>query len=144
MWPGPYLHSVEVSSLRKCSSDIADDQLNYGISCTKKLLKYAEIVVSYPSEASRLKKDAAEALQTEDPAALANADYVVFTNATLLTMEYGNLQQDVLSDAILITRGLRLGGSISPDGNTRKLAPRIPLNSMQINTVQIFYLGWSA
>ncbi|EKM56024.1 uncharacterized protein PHACADRAFT_122127 [Phanerochaete carnosa HHB-10118-sp] len=105
---GPYLHSVEVSSLGKCSSEIADDTLNFGISCTKKLVKFSEIVVRYPSDVSRLKADAMAALRTNDEQALANADVLVFTNATLLTMESGSLLQDVLHDAVLISRGGRV------------------------------------
>jgi hypothetical protein len=90
--------------LSKCSSDIADDKLTFGIACTKKLLSYSEIVVRYPSDVSRLKKEAVEAADTTNAAALANADFLVFTNATLLTMESGNFHEDVLHDAVLITR----------------------------------------
>ncbi|EKM56016.1 uncharacterized protein PHACADRAFT_209515 [Phanerochaete carnosa HHB-10118-sp] len=108
----PYLHSVEVSSLGKCSSEIADDTLNFGISCTKKLVEFSEIVVRYPSDVSRLKADAMAALHTNDEQALANADVLVFTNATLLTMESGSLLQDVMHDAVLVSRGGRVEATV--------------------------------
>lgn len=99
------MHSVDVSSLSKCASEIASDKLNFGIACTKGLLEYSEIVVKYPTDVSRLKHDAMAALRTTNEEALANADFLVFTNATLLTMESGNLHQDVLHDAILVSQG---------------------------------------
>ena len=96
---------MKTSLLSRCSSEIAKDDLNFGISCTKKLLDYSEIVVKYPSAISRLKKEAADAIQPADAEAWVNADFLVFTNATLLTMEYGNLREDILYDAILVSRG---------------------------------------
>lgn len=54
---------------------------------------------------SRLKQEAAANVQGADDAARANADFLVFTNATLLTMESDNLHEDVLRDATLVTRG---------------------------------------
>ncbi|GJE87975.1 thioredoxin-like protein790 [Phanerochaete sordida] len=109
---GPYLHSVDVASLGKCSSEIAGDKLNFGISCTKKLLKFSEVVVKYPTDVSRLQTDARNALRTDDEQALANADFLVFTNATLLTMASGSLQQDVLYDAVLVARGGKIAAIV--------------------------------
>lgn len=101
---GPYLHSIEVSLLSKCSSEIAKDPLNLGISCTKHLLNFQEIVVEYPTDIHRLKKEASALHQLADDETRANADLLVIANATLLTMESGNLHNDVLRDAIIVTR----------------------------------------
>ncbi|KAJ3550145.1 hypothetical protein NM688_g5104 [Phlebia brevispora] len=119
---GPFLHSIEISKLAKCSSEVAHDSLNYGISCTKKLLDIHEITVEYPTDISRLKDDALAAMRGADETAQANADVLVITNATLLTMETGSLQSDVIHHAVLFTRNGRveaIGGSqdaVIPEG----------------------------
>ncbi len=119
---GPFLHSIEISKLSKCSTEIADDSLNFGIACTKKLLDIHEFVVEYPTDISRLKQDALASMHTTDEAARANADVLVITNATLLTMETGSLQYDVLHGAVLFTRNGRIeaiGGAqdiVVPEG----------------------------
>ncbi|KIP10290.1 hypothetical protein PHLGIDRAFT_115580 [Phlebiopsis gigantea 11061_1 CR5-6] len=101
---GPYLHTLEVSKLHKCKHEIAKDNLNFGISCTKGLLKWYDIKVEYATDVSRLKQEAAALHDAGDEEARMNADFLVFTNATLLTMQSGNLHEDVLHDAVLVTR----------------------------------------
>ncbi|KAJ7593461.1 hypothetical protein C8J56DRAFT_931144 [Mycena floridula] len=91
---GPYLHSVEVSKLDKCASAVKRDQDKFGIHCTKTLLDYQEIVVEHSTDISRLKKDA------EDSGGM-----MVIFNATVLTMETGDLNKDLIRDAVVVTRG---------------------------------------
>ena len=120
---GPYLHSVDVSRIHKCKSKIAHDDLDFGISCTKNLLTWYDINIDYPTDISRLKKEAAS-LYDADEEARANADFLVFTNATLLTMDSGSVQEDLLHDAILVTRSgeieaiVGIGDYVIPYGAT--------------------------
>ena len=83
--------------------------MNFGIECTKSHPKFQEVVVEYPSDIARLKEEAAafaKAEYGESTAEDANsgADFFVFANATLLTMGTGNIHNDILHDAVLVTR----------------------------------------
>ena len=60
--------------------------------------------MEYETDVSRLKQEASALHDAADEEARTNADFLVFTNATLLTMQSGNLHQDVLHDAVLVTR----------------------------------------
>jgi len=97
-YSGPYLHSLEVSKLTECRSQIEHDATKFGISCVKNLLKYQEIVVEHSTDIERMKK-------STDSGSLSNADVVVIHNATVLTMETGNLQDDLLRGGMLVIRG---------------------------------------
>ncbi|KAI0345072.1 hypothetical protein BDW22DRAFT_1370795 [Trametopsis cervina] len=103
---GPYLHWADPHKIAKqCSSEIAKDKLDHGIKCTSKHINYKRIAVDYPTDIARLKKEAAALAEAKgDLAAQAVADFFVIYNATLLTMETGNLQHDVLRDAVLVIR----------------------------------------
>ncbi|KAK0458565.1 uncharacterized protein EV420DRAFT_1629551 [Desarmillaria tabescens] len=96
---GPYLHSLEVSKLSKCTSTIRKDHLTFGIDCVKNLLEYQEIVVEHSTDISRLKKEAARTASYPD------SDLLVLYNATLLTMETGELEKDLVREALLVIRG---------------------------------------
>ncbi|KAH9935808.1 hypothetical protein B0H21DRAFT_780838 [Amylocystis lapponica] len=103
---GPFLHYAEVTELSACSSAIKHDPQTFGISCTKHITNFQQVVVEYPSDVARLKKEAAAVRSMSgDAEALANADFFVIANATLLTMGTGDLNSDLLHDAILVTRG---------------------------------------
>lgn len=97
---GPYLHSLEISKLSSCSSDISHDKSTFGISCVKGLLEYQEIVIEHSTDIARLKQDAAKAGLD-----VANADVLVIFNATLLTMATGNPLTDLIHDAVIIVKG---------------------------------------
>ncbi|KAG6865662.1 hypothetical protein C0991_000432 [Blastosporella zonata] len=90
---GPYLHSLEISKLKKCSSAIDKDEINFGISCVKNQLSYQEIVVEHLTDIARLKQDAN------------GSEQVVIYNATLLTMATGEERWDVIRGGIIIIRG---------------------------------------
>ncbi|KAL6308701.1 hypothetical protein BKA93DRAFT_763864 [Sparassis latifolia] len=103
---GPFLHYVDVSEISACSSAAAQDPLSFSISCIKNLPQFQEVIVEYPSGIQRLKREAVASHGVgADPASLANADFLVIFNATLLTMETGELHSDLLTDAVLVTRG---------------------------------------
>ena len=98
---GPYLHSLEISKLEQCSSQIKSDQTTFGISCVKNLVEYQRIDIKHSTDIARLKKEAKQLSHI----ALNNFDLVVITNATLLTMESGNPETDLIRNGILATRG---------------------------------------
>ncbi|EPT06231.1 hypothetical protein FOMPIDRAFT_124868 [Fomitopsis schrenkii] len=100
---GAYLHWVDIADLDHCSSDVQRDPATFGIACTKRLPKFQEVIVEYPSDIRRLKTEAAAKAAPEDVEAYANADYLVIANATLLTMETGD-HDDIVEDAIIVTR----------------------------------------
>ena len=83
--------------------------MNFGIECTKSRPKYQEVIVEYASDIARLKEEAAAFAEAkygksavED--ASSGADFFVFANATLVTMSTGNIHNDILRDAVLVTR----------------------------------------
>ncbi|KAI0792759.1 hypothetical protein C8Q75DRAFT_804475 [Abortiporus biennis] len=101
---GPYLHAVEVSTLVACESAIVNDPIKFGISCTKRLLHYEELVVKYKSDIHRLKADSLYRAKLQDRDAIAASWFVIY-NATLLTMEGSQGGGDLLRDAVLVTAG---------------------------------------
>ncbi|KAI0373252.1 hypothetical protein BV20DRAFT_963082 [Pilatotrama ljubarskyi] len=102
---GPWLHYVDISNLSACTKAAEQDPTTFGIACTKTLPKFQEIVVEYPSDIKRLKKEAAAfAAQKYGEDAGKHADFFVIANATLVTMETGDLKSDVLRDAVIVTR----------------------------------------
>ncbi|OSD02024.1 hypothetical protein PYCCODRAFT_1435709 [Trametes coccinea BRFM310] len=102
---GPWLHYVDVSQLDACAKAARRDTNTFGIECTKKLPKFQEVVVEYASDVARLKEEAAAfAAEKYGDTAKENADFFVIANATLVTMETGDLKADILRDAVLVTR----------------------------------------
>ncbi|KAJ7070752.1 hypothetical protein C8F01DRAFT_1107614 [Mycena amicta] len=115
---GPYLHSFEVSKLSKCKSAIRNDSVNFGIACVKNLLDVQEIVVSITTDIARLKQDAATV-----SAQAVDSDVFVIFNATILTMETGDPEKDLIHEGVLTIRGgviesVGRVGSIVPPGLT--------------------------
>ncbi|KAJ7043643.1 hypothetical protein C8F04DRAFT_1366688 [Mycena alexandri] len=114
---GPYLHSLEVSKLSKYASKIKQDTTHFGISCVKDLLEYQEVVVNYSTDIARLKHDAA-GLNVQ-----LNSDVFVIFNATILTMETGDPNVDLIREGVLTIRGgviesVGALGSFIPSGVT--------------------------
>ena len=102
---GPYLHYIDVSKLNVCTEAAQKDTTNFGIGCTGALPSFQEVIVEYPSDIKRLKDEAkAAAAAKYGPEGVTNADYFVFSNATLLTFDTGALKSDILHDAVLVTR----------------------------------------
>ncbi|THH10405.1 hypothetical protein EW145_g1350 [Phellinidium pouzarii] len=101
---GPYLHSLEVSRLSKCSSEIQNDDVRFGVDCIKNLLDIQEIKVSYPTDIARLKEDArtaalARGLDTT------NSDVFYITHANVLSMVSGTLSDDYIRNTTIVIRG---------------------------------------
>jgi hypothetical protein len=92
---------LEISKLEQCSSQIKDDLNTFGISCVKNLVEYQRIDIEHSTDIARLKKEAKQVSHI----ASNNFDLVVITNATLLTMESGNPEADLIRNGILTIRG---------------------------------------
>lgn len=83
------------------------DRLNFGISCVHKFVNYQEVLIEHSTDIARLKEEAAakqgthkEWLDLQD-----GSDVLVITNATILTMETGRIDSDIIRNGILFTRG---------------------------------------
>ncbi|EKM83071.1 hypothetical protein AGABI1DRAFT_118462 [Agaricus bisporus var. burnettii JB137-S8] len=100
---GPFVHSLEVSQLKNCADEVRQDRLNFGIDCVKKLVKYQEVFIEHATDIARLKHEAASLKESVD--IQGDSDVFVVTNATLLTMATGNAEDDLIHDAVLVTRG---------------------------------------
>lgn len=124
------MHSLDVSLLSRCQSEIKNDASTYGISCVKDLLDVQEIHISYPTDVWRLKQDShAAAIASGNNAAIqyANSDVLAITNATVLTMESGRLHEDFMGDAVVIVRA----GLIESVGHADKVV--VPQGATVIN-----------
>jgi len=87
------------------------------------LVEFQAIDVEHTTDIARLKKDAATAHEHKNWQN-GNADVVIIFNATLLTMETGNEQADLIPDGLLVVRGGvidhvgPIGGFVMPIGAT--------------------------
>ncbi|KZT18244.1 hypothetical protein NEOLEDRAFT_1125603 [Neolentinus lepideus HHB14362 ss-1] len=98
---GRFLHSLEVSKLDKCKSDIAKDTLHFGISCAHNFVYYQGVSVTYSTDVKRLRQEASVNSATYPQ----DGDVLAITNATILTMRGHSLAADLISNGILVTRG---------------------------------------
>jgi hypothetical protein len=101
------VHSLEVSQLKNCADEVEKDRLNFGIACVKKLVKYQEVFIEHATDIARLKHEAAslKGVRKESLDIQRVSDSFVITNATLLTMASGHVEDDLIRDAVLVTRG---------------------------------------
>lgn len=99
------MHSIEISKLDQCSSEIAKDGDTFGIACVVKLLQHQEVLVDYPTDIQRLKDEALISLSRMSAASAANADVLIIANATILTMEGETLAEVPIRGGALVTRG---------------------------------------
>lgn len=93
---GPELHTLDVRKLGACSAAIRADAATRGIACVQRLVERAQLVVDYDSDPARQRREAGEG---------ENADVLVLTNATLVTMETGDLEGDVVRNGVIVMRG---------------------------------------
>ncbi|OCH90621.1 hypothetical protein OBBRIDRAFT_887531 [Obba rivulosa] len=89
---GPYLHHIEVSKLSTCTAGKGRDAVVLDTLCANAVPSYQEVIVEYPSEIGRLKSNSP------------SPGFLVVANARLLTMETGDLAQDLREDAMLFVR----------------------------------------
>ncbi|KAF9484912.1 hypothetical protein BDN70DRAFT_871892 [Pholiota conissans] len=122
---GPYLHSLQVSKLKQCSSAIEKDHTTFGISCVKTLLEFQMVVVEHSTDIARLKKQAAKATHVHKDWLNTGqdiSDSVLIYNATILTMQTDDMETDLIREGSLLVRGGvirhvgRLTGDSAPQG----------------------------
>ncbi|KAF9265845.1 hypothetical protein L218DRAFT_121543 [Marasmius fiardii PR-910] len=89
---GPFLHSLEVSKLSQCQSEIANDPETFGIACVKNLLAFQEVIFEHTTDVARLKKDAG------------TTSKLVIQNATIVTMHTGDLDTDLIRGGSLVVK----------------------------------------
>ncbi|KAF8164016.1 hypothetical protein BJ912DRAFT_1005132 [Pholiota molesta] len=104
---GPYLHSLKVSKLKQCSSDIKKDHTTFGISCVKTLLNFDMVVVEHSTDIARLKQAAKAAHKHKDwiETGQDTSDAVLIHNVTILTMESDDVETDLIRGGSLLVRG---------------------------------------
>ncbi|KAI6009426.1 hypothetical protein F5J12DRAFT_719086, partial [Pisolithus orientalis] len=83
------LHTDPVSHLSACLDAIQRGTTTFDVVCVRNLLNATEIAVYYESEISRLRREAK--VHTTS----ANGEVITFINATILTMENGELSADL-------------------------------------------------
>lgn len=87
--------------MSNCASEIKHDRTRFGISCVKNILEYQEVIVEHSTDIARLKRDAASLTAQAN----ADADVFVIFNATILTMETGDPELDLIREGVLTIRG---------------------------------------
>ncbi|KAG8958820.1 hypothetical protein FRC03_008801 [Tulasnella sp. 419] len=112
---GPFLHSIEVSRVSQCKGAIEADPQNFGFECIRHLLDVQEITVKYETDVSRISKEAKKEFDSRSSTSdlskqeiatrRINADLLVITNATLVTMQTGIEDRDVVPGGMLFIRG---------------------------------------
>lgn len=98
------MHSIELDKLPQCASAIANDPVTFGIDCTQTLLRVQELHVKRMTDIYRLKEDAVKANQ-QSGIATEHADVLIIANATLITMQNGNLESDLMLNGTVVIRG---------------------------------------
>ncbi|KAL0070502.1 hypothetical protein AAF712_002334 [Marasmius tenuissimus] len=89
---GPFLHSLEVSKLSQCSSDIEADPETFGIACVREQLEFQEVFFEHSTDIGRLKKETNTTTK------------LVIRNATLLTMNTGEEDTDLIRGGSLVIK----------------------------------------
>ncbi|KAI9569027.1 hypothetical protein HD554DRAFT_2204740 [Boletus coccyginus] len=84
---GPFVHTFTISRLEQCSQAIKADTQTFGVDCVTRLLDITEV--------TRLRREAR---------AFSGVDTVAFVNATILTMEHGDIHRDLISGGTVILR----------------------------------------
>lgn len=69
-------------------------------------MDHQEIVIEHSTDIARLKQEAAFLQEThEESFDSQDSDLLIITNATILTMETGRLEDDLIENGVLVTRG---------------------------------------
>ncbi|KAK0210254.1 hypothetical protein DFS33DRAFT_1378240 [Desarmillaria ectypa] len=92
---GPTLLSLEVARLKQCLPSIKRDPSTFGIGCVKDLVKSQEIFVEHSTDIARLK---------DEVKASGSSDIVAVYNATLLTMETGLVESDLIREGVMLVK----------------------------------------
>ncbi|KAK0458515.1 uncharacterized protein EV420DRAFT_1642853 [Desarmillaria tabescens] len=122
---GPTLFSLEVTRLKQCISNIKSDLSTFGIGCVKDLVESQEIFVEHSTDIARLKDEAK---------ASGSSGVVAVYNATLLTMETGLVENDLIREGVMLVK----------DGIIQAIGPisdiHIPEDAVKFNVNQGFVI----
>jgi hypothetical protein len=97
---GPTIFSLSISKLEECESAVNDDPIYFGISCIQGILDQQEVSVEHSTDIARLKSEVSTHISFGD-----NTDVIVVWNATILTMEHGDKDMDLIKKGAMIVRG---------------------------------------
>ncbi|EMD34385.1 hypothetical protein CERSUDRAFT_117254 [Gelatoporia subvermispora B] len=89
---GPFLHHVDVSEVSACAAKKGSGAAVLDASCAKTVPSYQEVIVEYVSDVGRLRESSPF------------SGFLLIANARLLTMETGDLAQDLRENAMLFVR----------------------------------------
>jgi len=113
------VHTFPIPRLAQCSQAIKADTQTFGVDCVTRLLDITEVDVRYESEVTRLRREAR---------AFSGVDTVAFVNATILTMEHGDVHRDLISGGTVILRD-GLIDAVGKDGEVS-----VPAGTLVIQT----------
>ncbi|THV08005.1 hypothetical protein K435DRAFT_959464 [Dendrothele bispora CBS 962.96] len=111
---GPTIFSLEVSKLNQCASSVEQDPIYFGISCVQAILDRQEVFVDHSTDIARLRREARIMNQSNTE----NADVVVIRNATILTMESGQRDLDLIEEGVMVVQA----GVISQVGTVEEVS----------------------
>lgn len=96
----------------------------------KNIVEYQQIFVEHSTDIARLKQEASSltGVHKEWLGVRDSSDVLVITNATILTMATGNMEDDLIEEGVLVTRGgvIEFVGPASGD-------TRIPVHAQTID-----------
>ncbi|KAH7094192.1 hypothetical protein BKA62DRAFT_644774 [Auriculariales sp. MPI-PUGE-AT-0066] len=98
---GPNLNRLHLSRLSECQAAAKEDVYTFGVDCITSAVDVIELVVEYDADSRRLRREARAAASDPDNV---NADILVLTNATLITMHSGREEEDVITDGVVVAR----------------------------------------
>ncbi|KAK0227971.1 hypothetical protein IW262DRAFT_568411 [Armillaria fumosa] len=122
---GPTLFSLEVARLKECLHSIKNDPSTFGIRCVNDLVESQEIFVEHSTDIARLKEEAKTS---------GSSGVVAVYNATLLTMETGLVESDLIREGVMLVK----------DGVIQAIGPvddiPIPEDAVKFNANQGFVI----
>ncbi|KAF8919205.1 hypothetical protein CPB85DRAFT_1549164 [Mucidula mucida] len=95
---GPMLHWLEVDHIEQCALEIQADALNFGIACVKDLVQAQGVRVSHSTDIARIKQEVALS---------GRSGVLAIRNATILTMQSGVMESDlIVGGTLLVENGV--------------------------------------
>ncbi|KAK0474891.1 hypothetical protein IW261DRAFT_532142 [Armillaria novae-zelandiae] len=120
---GPTLFLLEVARLTECLPSIKNDPSTFGIGCVNDLVESQEIFVEHSTDIVRLK---------EEVKTSGSSGVVAVYNATLLTMETGLVESDLIREGVMLVND----GVIQAIGSVDDIP--IPEDAVKFNANQGF------
>jgi len=135
---GPNIFAFEVSRIDRCASAVKNDSVYFGISCIQSLIDRQEVFVEHSTDIARLKSEA-HAFSLVDKATVHDVDSVVIWNATILRMETGHKEQDLIKDGVMVIKA----GIISQVGGVEDVTVPAGATVIDAHGGAYFDLPWT-